>query len=211
MRDQDEEEYDDLLQKLVSKSKPKDKKPVYFEKKYFDYLPSEDSMSEQSQEKHKYPKKAISVAQKPEAILEDELIVRPSKRMNSRRFKRDAPVEEPGKNKAKRFVQYSVPYVQIYNPLPNAQFYAPQPSYDQFPVQTRHGHNYNTQQQYYSGSPAGFSAYPAYLMYNLIPQQPNIWANDGSSSQRFHPPHNYYLPPNRPQRPQRPTPRPNNE
>lgn len=157
-------------------------------------MPSEESISEQSQEKSKYPKKAVSPASKNEELVEDELIVRPYKRINSRRFRRDAANVEPaktdGKSKVKRsyYQDFQVPSLQIYHP-PSPILYYEAPI-----AQPSHRTQYILPRE-----PSRYNAQPAFLMYNLTPLQPqpsinrNIWANDGLGT-RFHPPYNYYLP-----------------
>lgn len=83
--DNDEEDYDEMLQELLQKSKGKDhKKPIY-EKKYFDYLPSEEA------EKHKYPKDESTSVSLENSKSEEDSKSSEGRRINSRRFRRNVP------------------------------------------------------------------------------------------------------------------------
>lgn len=150
-------------------------------------MPSEDSLSEHSQEKSKYPKKAPSLLIKNEDLLETDVAVKPSKRINSRRFRRDtkniAPENTGTNNKVKRsyyqeFVQ--TPLIQIYHAP-----YDPRPQFSQ------------RTQYLIPPSPSSYNAQPAYLMYSLMPAAPfanrNPFGNYGNG-QKFYPPGNVYLP-----------------
>ena len=81
--DADEEDYDEVLQELLQKSRGKDHKKAIYDKKYFDYLPSEEA------EKYKYPKEESASLENSKS--DEDSKSSEGRRINSRRFRRDVP------------------------------------------------------------------------------------------------------------------------
>lgn len=215
-----QDDYDEILKDIIknmrSREKPKQQKQIFYEKKYFDYLPndifsdSDDVTSEDlSHELVKSLSEYISSEEhKPSDQQKQMNNNDETRRENSRKMKRDVSMQQDDKtnnNNNDRSKRQSIIYVPLvhYNPHPNTHFYYPpnDPFFHEFfPIA--------------SESRSDFRHSPISSLTYQVPQQQhqqfgiNPWTPQNNPNMKFHSPYNYYLPPSNQYLPAQPTNRP---
>lgn len=187
---QQSDDYDDVLKDMIRvfQNRQKSEKQLYFEKKYFDYLPNEVAESDDSINNEEFNSESIinpssggggSNQQSVESDDDDE-----DGDGGVRRTKRDVRQQAAGRNK--RQLWYSVPLYHN-SPVPNVHFYYPIDLFSDFP------------------DPLPVFQSPRTSTYNNNNNNNNPWIPQNNPSIRFYPPGNFYLPPP-PTTPPRPPP-----
>ncbi|KAG5670084.1 hypothetical protein PVAND_000369 [Polypedilum vanderplanki] len=173
--DRQQDDYDEILKEII-RHLPKQQQPsqqpteIFFEKKYFDYLPNEISDSDD-----------ITSEELSHELLKSEYASSEEQRQHvphNERMKREISVQQAERNK-RQSIYYAIPLTH-YNPYPNVHFYYP--IHD--PIFNSFTHNIGAESRNDFGQ-----ALPSNSIYN------NPWTPQNNPNMKFHAPNNFYLPP----------------
>lgn len=213
-----QDDYDEILKEIIL-SMPKQQSPhhhqIFYEKKYFDYLPNEISdsddvtsedlshelvkmFSEYISSEDEQQKEQQEQEQKQHMVNDDGAV-----RENSRRLKRDllsvmqqgAADENKNSERNKRNSVYYIPYSH-YSPMSNIHYFYPREPFFNglFPSGAESRNDFRqvlpqSNQQFY---PQQLPPQPQFETGN------NPWTPQNSPHMRFHQANNFYLPPPQP-------------
>lgn len=181
------DDYDEVLKDMITVFQNRQKSDqLYFEKKYFDYLPNEildsdDSTSFQNEEFNSESINLLNKGGNPSFDVDEEI----NADGRNRRTKRDVKNLEATAGRNKRQIWYNVPLYH-HNPVPNIHFYYP---IDLFSDISQPLPAYQSSRSSYN-NPNPLPVFQPPRSYNNNP-----WTPQNNPSLRFYPPGNYYLPP----------------